>query len=281
MATPEIFSTAPLASDDWSPNPEAHTLSLPEQIAKRIGSAIITGEIEEGCRLHEVELSERFQVSRAPIREALRILERDGLINLHARRGAQVTELSASELNNIFDPRIVLNGLLARRVAEKADAVFAARFLSEVQLMEQFVSQGNTDDYARSVLRLHRLLGTGCDNPYLNRLVFVLTHQTARYTRLGLSTVARRQQSVSNWKKVAKAISAGNGDGAQAAAEQLARDSRDMAMKLLAQKAGIVSELRSEDRTLNANLMSLQDEPDETKKTRGRPPDRARAARRM
>lgn len=227
--------------------------------------------------MHEVELSERFQVSRAPIREALRILERDGLINLHARRGAKVTELSASELNNIFDPRIVLNGLLARRVAEQANAVFAARFLSEVQLMEQFVSQGNTDDYARSVLRLHRLLGTGCENPYLNRLVFVLTHQTARYTRLGLSTVARRQQSVSNWKKVAKAISAGNGDGAQAAAEQLARDSRDMAMKLLAQKAGSVSELRSKDRTLNDNLISLQDEPDKTKKTRGRPPDRTRA----
>jgi len=237
MGKAEPFLPSSLVSDDWSPNPDAHTLSLPEQIAKKIGSAIITGEIAEGVRLHEVELSAQFKVSRAPIREALRILERDGLIDLNARRGAQVTELNASELNNIFDPRIVLNGLLARRVAERADREFAGRFMAGVKYIEQLALEQSANGYALGVLRLHRLLATGCDNPYLTRLVFVLTHQTARYTRLGLSTPARRQQSVRNWKSIAKAITAQNGDAAQQAAEQLARDSRDMAMKLLAQAA--------------------------------------------
>lgn len=237
MSNSQPFSTSSLGSGDWSPNPDADTLSLPEQIAKRIGSAIITGEIAEGSRLHEMKLSVQFQVSRAPIREALRVLERDGLITLHPRRGALVTVLSASDLNNIFDPRIVLNGLLARRVAEQADAGFAARFMAGVRDIEQLAAEAGTNDYARGVLRLHRLLGTGCDNPYLNRLVFVLTHQTARYARLGLSTAARRQQSVRNWKKVARAIAARDGNAAQQAAEQMARDSRDMAMKLLVQAA--------------------------------------------
>jgi DNA-binding GntR family transcriptional regulator len=219
--------------DDWSPNPDAHTLSLPEQIAKRIGSAIIAGEIEAGARLHEVELAARFEVSRAPVREALRILERDGLVDLLARRGASVTQLTASELDHIFDPRIVLNGLLARRVAERADADFALRFTEEVKDLARLANAGDTNGYVAGVYRVHRLLGTGCDNPFLKRLVFVLTHQTARYTRLGLSTPERQKQSVRNWKRVARAVAAHDGAAAAAAAEQLARDSRDMAMRLL------------------------------------------------
>lgn len=229
--------TLPSGGEDWSPNPDADTLSLPEQIAKRIGRAIIAGEIQTGVRLHEVELATRFHVSRAPIREALRILERDGLVELHARRGAQVTQLTAAELNNIFEPRIVLNALLARRVAEHADPVFAARFMEGVKVLERLAEQGDTNAYADGVFRVHRLLASGCDNPFLTRLVFVLTHQTARYTRLGLSTPARQKQSVRNWKRVAKAVAAGDGAAAQEAAEQLARDSRDMAMKLLLQAA--------------------------------------------
>lgn len=233
MGSLAALSPFPPGSEDWSPNPEADTLSLPEQIAKRIGSAIIAGDIPGGARLQEVELATRFRVSRAPIREALRILERDGLVELHARRGAQVTQLTAAELNNIFDPRIVLNGLLARRVAERADAAFAARFMEGVKVLERLAEQGDTNAYADGVFRLHRLLSSGCDNPFLTRLVFVLTHQTARYTRLGLSTPERQKQSVRNWKRVAKALAAHDGEAAQNAAEQLARDSRDTAMKLL------------------------------------------------
>lgn len=233
MASPALPAFLPQWDDDWSPNPDADTLSLAEQIAKKIGTAIIAREIAPGHRLQEVELATRFQVSRAPIREALRILERDGLVELHARRGAQVTKLTASDLNRIFDPRIVLNGLLARRVAERADPVFAKTFLEGVQWLDQLAKEDDADSYPAGVLRMHRLLATGCDNPYLTRLVFVLTHQTARYTHLGLSTPERRRQSVSNWKRVARAISRHDGPAAQEAAEQLARDSRDTAMKLL------------------------------------------------
>lgn len=225
------------ASNDWSPNPNASTFTLPEQIAKQLGTEIIAGQIAGGTRLQEVELATRFQVSRGPVREALRMLERDGLIALNARRGAQVTELTPSELNNIFDPRIVLNGLLARRVAEQVTPEFAARFNAGVREIERIARDGDTDAYVQGVFRVHRLLGEGCGNPYLTRLVFLLSHQTVRYTRLGLSTAERRQQSVRNWKRVAKAIATGDADEAQRAAEQLARDSRDMAMKLLMQQA--------------------------------------------
>jgi DNA-binding GntR family transcriptional regulator len=223
---------------DWSPNPTAATFTLPEQIAKEIGTAIIAGEIPGGTRLQEVDIATRFRVSRAPVREALRMLERDGLIAINARRGAQVTELTPKELNDLFDPRIVLNGLLARRVAESATPSFAASFRAGVLEIERIAREGDTDDYVQGVFRLHRLMSEGCDNDYLKRIVFLLAHQTARYTRLGLSTAVRRQQSIANWKRVAKAIECGDADEAQRASEQLARDSRDMAMTLLTKQLG-------------------------------------------
>src|SRR6185295_15358913 len=70
----------------WSPSPSAQTLSLPEQIAERVGNAIIRGNYEPGARIQEQALADQFHVSRGPVREALRILERDGLVRIHARR---------------------------------------------------------------------------------------------------------------------------------------------------------------------------------------------------
>ncbi len=218
---------------DWSPNPSAHTLSLPEQIAERIGVAIIRGEYEPGARIQEQDVAERFEVSRGPVREALRILERDGLVQINARRGAQVTELTVTELVDIFDPRIALNGLAARRAAERRDPAFVVRFKEGVARLQALAPSADIDTYVDTVYEVHRILAQGSGNPFLTRLVFLLAHQTFRYARLGLSTAKRRQQSARNWKRMLQAVQSGDGAAAQEAAEQLARDSRDMAIKML------------------------------------------------
>ncbi|MDD5030802.1 MAG: GntR family transcriptional regulator, partial [Rhodoferax sp.] len=67
--------------------------SVPEQIAGRIGDRILGSAVAPGERIAEQELADEFGVSRGPIREALRILEREGLVTLLPRRGAIVTEL--------------------------------------------------------------------------------------------------------------------------------------------------------------------------------------------
>ena len=93
---------SPLA---WSPNPGASALSLAEQIAEQIGNAIIRGELLPGDRVREEEVAGRFSVSRGPVRESLRILERDGLIRIQARRGARVTRLTVDEVDEVFELR--------------------------------------------------------------------------------------------------------------------------------------------------------------------------------
>ena len=79
------------------------TLTVPEQIAARIGDRIIAGDLAPGSRIVEQELAAEFEVSRGPIRDALRILEREGLVTILARRATVVTQLTTDEVREIFE----------------------------------------------------------------------------------------------------------------------------------------------------------------------------------
>lgn len=228
-------STVDLAPE-WTPNPSAHTLSLPEQIAAEIGTEIISGRYEPGARIQEVEIATKFDVSRGPVREALRILERDGLVQINARRGASVTQLSLAELNDIFDPRTALNGLLGRKAAERQDRQAIDRLAVAVDRLTGLAEGSDIDSYTAAVYAAHRLMAEASGNAFLTRLVFFLAHQTLRYTRLALSTPQRRRESARNWRRVLAAIDSGDPAAAQAAAERLSQDSRDAALRLLSRQ---------------------------------------------
>jgi len=93
------------------------TRTLPLQIAERIGALVIEEKLRSGERLKEVSLAKTFKANRATVREALRILEQRNLVSVISQRGAQVTRLSRTELEDLFDTRAVLLGLVSRRVA--------------------------------------------------------------------------------------------------------------------------------------------------------------------
>jgi DNA-binding GntR family transcriptional regulator len=221
----------------WSPSPSAQTLSLPEQVAERIGNAIIRGGYEPGARIQEQEVADQFQVSRGPVREALRILERDGLVQINARRGAQVTRLDVDEVNDLFEVRISLIGLAARLAAERRDPEFIARLRTGVERLAEIARDGDADAYPSAVYRQNLMLAEASGNRFLRGMIFSLAHQTLRYARLGLSTPRRRAQSVRNWRALYNAVQGRDPKAAQAAAEKLVRDSRDTAVRLLRNEA--------------------------------------------
>jgi len=237
LGTKSPRRTAPAVEPDavyaWSPSPSAQTLSLPEQIAERIGNAIIQGSHEPGARIQEQEVADRFRVSRGPVREALRILERDGLVQIHPRRGAQVTQLNVGEVNDLFEVRISLIGLAARIAAERRDPEFIARLRVGVERLAEIAKVGDADAYTSAVYRYNLMLAEASGNRFLRSMIFSLAHQTLRYARLGLSTPRRRAQSVRNWRMLFAAVQGKNPKAAQEAAEKLVRDSRDTAVKLL------------------------------------------------
>src|SRR5689334_1530827 len=98
--------------------------TLSEQLAKRIADEILNERFVPGQRLKEVDLAATFGVSRASIREALRQLEAQGLVQIEPRRGARVTLLSADEVDDLYEIRASLLAVAARRVATHRDSTF-------------------------------------------------------------------------------------------------------------------------------------------------------------
>ena len=223
----------------------ALTASLPEQIATRLSERIVSGAYPPGQRIMEQGLAGEFSVSRGPIREALRILERDGLVTLLPRRGAIVTNLSIAELREIFDIRAMLNGLRDRLIAEDPQraSVLAALAPEVAKLVRYARDEKKRQDYVETVWAINRILTEACTSARLKHILDSLARQTLRYSQLGLSTPERRSQSSQHWQKLLDAIRKGDGAAAERIARARVTDSRDGAIRALqAQTAQALTE---------------------------------------
>lgn len=237
----EPLAGSPLPPAAWpAAAMPALTQSLPEQIAAQLSARIVGGLYAPGQRILEQTIAAEFGVSRGPVREALRLLEKDGLLIILARRGAQVTKPSIAEVQEIFDIRAVLNGVRDRGIAEDPERARLLPALEvEVALLEKYARDAKRGkDYVDTVFRINRLLTAASRNHRLQSILDALALQTLRYSRLGLSTPDRRRQSVEHWQKLVKAIRDGNGEAAQKIAEQRVRDSRDAAIRALEKQGG-------------------------------------------
>ncbi len=215
------------------------THSLAEQIAARLSERIVAGRYAPGQRIMEQAIAAEFAVSRGPVREALRLLEKDGLVTILPRRGAQVTRLTITDVKEIFDIRAMVNGLRDRLIAEDPQRFATLPVLeAEVEKLVRYARDPKqTDAYVESVFRLNRLLTDATSNRRLKAILDALALQTVRYSQLGLSTPERRRQSVQHWQKLLKAIREGDGAEAERIARQRVTDSRDAAIRLLKQQS--------------------------------------------
>jgi DNA-binding GntR family transcriptional regulator len=98
----------------------AVAVPLWENIAERLRSAILSGELEPGAKLIETDLAERFGTSRGPIREAIRELAREGLVTELPRRGTLVSTLTAHDLSEVYAVRQALEVAAGRVVIARA-----------------------------------------------------------------------------------------------------------------------------------------------------------------
>lgn len=216
-----------------TPPPPTYELyaTLPAQIAVRIGHAIVEGEFEPGRKLREVDLAKTFAVSRASVREALRMVEREGLVTILPQRGAQVTALSVSEVQDVFEIRAHLMGLACRRLAAAATPEMRtqlARLLGELRK-----ARDDGAAYARASLAISTFCVHNAGSKRLAELILSFGRQTARYTRLSLSTPQRRRHSYAAWRELVRTTVDGKADEAERLARALVHATRDTALKML------------------------------------------------
>ena len=193
---------------------EMHPLTLPEQIAERIYLSIIEGEFQFGERIREDSLAKQYQVSRGPVREALRILEKDSVVVIQPHRGAHVTELTPEEVRDIFAIRKALIGLAIRNITGIDNKVFAD-WQAMVSRMAEIADQPDAqDEYILNSARIHLDIADQSGNARLAEIIHSLARQTFRYTKIALSTARSRNKSAAIWQEIITNIRASRLDAA-------------------------------------------------------------------
>lgn len=214
------------------------TLTVPEQVAAKVGDRIIGGQLEPGARIGEQELADEFAISRGPVREAIRILEREGLVAVLPLRGAVVTSLSAAELHELFEIRAGLFEIAIRKVAAARPPELLAVMRAGVARLEALAEDpAGGDAYAETTHRLIQISARFAGNERLRRMIAALSLQSLRYSKLGLASVERRRRSVKLWKQAARALERGDAEQMVLLARQRTEASADEAARLLAASA--------------------------------------------
>lgn len=117
-------------------------LSKADYVLQRLRKELQSGELLPGAQIRQTEISVRYGVSATPVREALRRLESDGLVNYSPHRGATVTEMSAQDLRDLYLFRAEIEGFLAKLAAERTNGESLARLRKLQDEMRELVKQG-------------------------------------------------------------------------------------------------------------------------------------------
>lgn len=221
----------------WYGSDETPSLSLPQQIAIAWGDRIGTGAIAPGTRILETELAAEFGVSRGPVREALRILEHEGLVRIQPRHGAITTLLSGDEVRNIFEIRASLYRLVAERLAAARSSQAIAQIEEALPRLREYSANADDGDrYTYAIFRLSLENPRVSGNERLAEMITSLALQTFRYSRLGLHSAKRRQQSLANWEASLVALKRGHAAAAGKLAVARIEQARDEALRVLQQE---------------------------------------------
>jgi DNA-binding GntR family transcriptional regulator len=187
---------------------------LHEQAATRLRTLIVRGDLLPGQHLLENDLSEALGVSRTPLREALRQLASEGLVELRLNRSAIVAPLRREELTELFE---ALSGI-ERCAAELAATRMGARDIEQLETMQERIEwhrdRGELREYFEINQQIHRAIVGFARNGVLKLTHDVLLPRAERARFFGLSVLGRWDESVRDHQEILTALRDGDGDRA-------------------------------------------------------------------
>ncbi|HWH98155.1 MAG TPA: GntR family transcriptional regulator [Pseudolysinimonas sp.] len=150
------------------------------RIAGELRDAILNGEYAPGARIRQEDLAERYGASRVPVREALRMLEAEGLLTLVANTGAWVTELSLADCEELYRIRERIEPLL---LTFSAPALSSAAIDRLAELADAMESADDVEEFLRLDREFHLGSYAEADTAVLGDLVLGLWNRTQHYRR--------------------------------------------------------------------------------------------------
>jgi DNA-binding GntR family transcriptional regulator len=155
--------------------------TLAHEIARHLRESIIRGELAPGERVNESRLTQELGLSRSPVREAIRILEAEGLLTVEPHRGAHVRPLSDDDLEEIFDVRLMLESHGLRRGRPRITAAAIAPLRAAVEDARRALDADAFERWHRASLRFHDALVALAGNRHVTRLHEELKRSLRRY----------------------------------------------------------------------------------------------------
>ena len=208
MSTPALSIHQPEAAD---------ARSLSDQAYYRIRELIVTLELAPGSLVSEPELMEQLGVGRTPIREALRALARERLVEVYPRRGMFVSSVDVRDLAGLSEVRITLEPRAARLAAERAtdaDRAELELLLGELDNAQRVLGERTLIDLDQ---RIHRHIYRCTHNPFLEETLNEYYVLALRIWFLALDRVARLDDAVQEHRELLEAIREGDADRAEEA----------------------------------------------------------------
>jgi DNA-binding GntR family transcriptional regulator len=186
-------------------------LTLHDRISGELRDLIVEGALAPGSRLNERELCARFGISRTPLREALKVLAREGLVDLLPNRGARVARLEAKDVADMFDVMGALEALAGKLAAPR----ITETELHEIRALhyEMLAAHARRDlpAYFRRNQAIHEAILAAARNPVLSMTYHGLAGRIRRARYVANMTVERWDAAVAEHETILSALAARDG----------------------------------------------------------------------
>ncbi|MQA94116.1 MAG: FCD domain-containing protein [Streptosporangiales bacterium] len=203
-----------------------------DAVTTALREAILDGALPPSVWLPEDELAKTLQVSRTPVREALRRLADEGLVIKTAHHGTVVAGLSLEDILALYVVRENLEGLAGRLAAVRSDNRLLSALETTQKRLARAAEQGGPAEMAKESLEFHRLLRTATGNPYLERFLTQVEHAVRRLP----ATFTQRDRTAAVFDEhqaIIDAIRDGDGDAAAAAAAKHMHEARNVRLAMV------------------------------------------------
>jgi DNA-binding GntR family transcriptional regulator len=191
--------------------------SLHHEVAGTLREQIFAGELAPGSFLDESALCESLQISRTPLREALKVLTAEGLLRHEPRRGCFVSEVTEKDLDDIFPVIALLEGRCAFEAARRATDADMAALITLHERLEGHARAGRINDYYATNFVIHESIILLADNRWLAQTITDL-RKILKLARLQqLHAPGRLAQSLAEHMSIFAALKSRDSEGAEAA----------------------------------------------------------------
>ena len=193
-------------------------MPLRDMVFKSLRKDILTGTIKPGEHLLELELSSRLGVSRTPVREALRMLELEGLVTMLPRRGARVSKITEKSMQDVLEVRESLDALCVELACSRITAQEKEELKKACEAFERAVATNDSHKIAEADVRFHDTLIKAAKNDRLVDIEDNLSQSMYRFRYEYINEGSGHENLVIEHRRIYESVISGDCSGAAAAA---------------------------------------------------------------